>query len=301
VRGVQTQIEILEKEFGRERRRPIEIHKRRRLVLREDRAHDAVVHEFEERPAAHAELLSKKRDLDEILDDDPEHDVMRDLADSRPVGLSDVEHAPWSKRFHDRLHLVESRLRTGCDARQLAGPDAAAIAADRGDHVFGAARSEILTEALRVFYSDARTIDQELRSAVPTVGEHARASEADLAHIVAGRDHCEEDVYGGQVLKLIRQLRAFLGQRLGLGPSPVPYRQSVVRSEDTFRHRITHPTQPNPTDVHPDFSCCFVKLPPWPARRGSASVRWDRSSQPSVRRALFRSDSPTSDFRSSDA
>src|SRR6476659_4402526 len=132
VRGVQTQIEILEEEFGRERRRPIEIHKRRRLVLREDRAHDAVVHEFEERPAAHAELLSKKSDLDEILDDDPEHDVMRDLADARPVGLSDVEHAPWSKRFHDRLHFVEGRLRTGCDARQLAGPDAAAIAADRG-------------------------------------------------------------------------------------------------------------------------------------------------------------------------
>ena len=40
MRGVQTQIEVLEKEFGRERRRPIEIHKRRRLVLREDRAHD---------------------------------------------------------------------------------------------------------------------------------------------------------------------------------------------------------------------------------------------------------------------
>src|SRR5260221_2553199 len=147
MRRVQAQIEILEKEFGRERGRPIEVHKRRLLVLREDRNHHAVVHEFEERPPAHAELLRKKRDLDEIFDDDAEHDVVRDLADARSVGLPDVEYSPRGKRLDDRLHPVESRLRAGRNARQLAGADAPAIAADRGDDVFGAARSQISTEA----------------------------------------------------------------------------------------------------------------------------------------------------------
>src|SRR5260221_13487955 len=113
---------------------------------------------------------------------------------------------------------------------------------DRSLQVFGLETTAIHGTENGFYSSGRRLSSQEARWALPTVGEHAPASEADLAHIVAGRDHREEDVYGGQVLKLIGQLRAFLGQRLGLGPGPVPYRQSVARSEDTFRHRITHPT-----------------------------------------------------------
>src|SRR4029077_1043417 len=98
----EAEIEILAQQFGREGRGPIEIDQGRRLVAREHRAHDTVVHEGEEGVARHAHLVGKQSDLDEVLYHHAEHDVVCDLADARELAIAYVGYALRSEDFDQR-------------------------------------------------------------------------------------------------------------------------------------------------------------------------------------------------------
>ena len=91
--GGKAEVEVLAQKLGREGRRPVEVHEGVRLVAREDRAHDRVVHEVEEGAARHARLLGEDRDLGQVLRHDAEEDVVGDLAEAGELALADVGDA----------------------------------------------------------------------------------------------------------------------------------------------------------------------------------------------------------------
>ena len=91
---LEAEVEVLAQKLRRERRGPVEVDQRRRLVGREHRAHDAVVEEREEGVTRHAHLVHQQRDLDEVLDHDAEHDVVANLGNARQLALGHLAQHP---------------------------------------------------------------------------------------------------------------------------------------------------------------------------------------------------------------
>ena len=60
--------------------------------------------------ARDAHLVAEQRDLDQVLDDDAEHDVVGDLAHARQLALPDVGDASRRERLDQRLDLSKGGL-----------------------------------------------------------------------------------------------------------------------------------------------------------------------------------------------
>ena len=73
--------------------------------------------------ARHAHLVGEQRDLDQVFDDDAEHDVVRDLADARQFAFADIGDALRREHFDQRHGRLGDGFRTGHNRRQLAGLD----------------------------------------------------------------------------------------------------------------------------------------------------------------------------------
>ncbi len=121
VRRLKAQVEVLLQQHVGERRREVQVHERRRLVLREHRTHDRVVEERQEVRTLHASLLGQHRDLRHRLDDDAEEHVVRDLHDACDLALTDVGDAAAPGR-KQRLGDVVDLTRTGGGDGELARP-----------------------------------------------------------------------------------------------------------------------------------------------------------------------------------
>ena len=121
--------------------------------------------------ARHAGLLRQDGDLGEILDDDAEEDVVRDLADARELAFTDVSDAGSRNRRQIRLDLFEGGLRTRNNRRELAGFDALAVAAHRRADEFAAQLLQPRADRLGLFDADRGAVDQDLRPRPGGVGD----------------------------------------------------------------------------------------------------------------------------------
>ena len=63
--------------------------------------------------ARHAHLVGQERDLDQVLDDDAEHDVVGNLADPRELAVADVGDAAWREHLDQRRRGLAGGFRTG--------------------------------------------------------------------------------------------------------------------------------------------------------------------------------------------
>ena len=94
----------------------------------------------------HAHLVGQKRDLDQILDDDAEHDIVGDLADAGELAVAHIGHAAWREHFDQGRCGLAGGLRAGDDRGQLAGLDHFGIAAHRRGDEIGAELPELVAD-----------------------------------------------------------------------------------------------------------------------------------------------------------
>jgi len=246
-RGVEPEIEILAQQLGRERDAEVEVHECRRLVARERRAQHALVHEVEEGVPRDPCLLRKDRDLGKRLRDDAEEDVVADLDDARELALADV-----ARRRCDHLQVrkrgVECGARSRAHERQPAGLDDLRVAGDGSRKQIDAAREKRLPQLGRSFERNRRTFDDELRVGRATRQQPARAGD-DFRDVLPCGDHHEHDVARREVADVLRDLRADLRERLGLGARAVPHGEVRSALGQPLGHRVTHAAHADPADA----------------------------------------------------
>ena len=243
----EPEIEILAQQLGRKGRGPVEIDQRRRLVLGEHRAHHAVVHERQERVARHAHLVGEQRDLDQVLDHHAEHDIVCDLADARELAVAHVGDTLRREHLDQRHRHFGVGLGTGHHGRQFAGLDHLGVAGYRRGQEAYAAFGQPLADGGGFLDRDRRAIDQHLR--LLGAAEQAIFAEDDLFDVLAGGDDREHHVATGEIDRLVDDLAAFGGQRLGLGAGAVPDRHIMAGLKQALGHRRAHAADPDPADL----------------------------------------------------
>ncbi len=255
----EAEVEVLAQQLRRERRGPVEVDQRRRLVGGEHRAHHAVVEEREEGVARHAHLVGQQRDLDQVLDHHAEHDVVRDLADAREFAVADIGDARRREHLDHLLDLAERRLGSGADRRQLAGLDHLGVAGDRRADVVGAAILQPLADGDQFLDRDGRAVDEHA-GRLAVAAQHAVLAEIDLLDVLALGDDREHHVHAGEVGRLVDDLAARLGERLGLGAGAIPDRDVVAGLQQPLGHRVAHAAHADPAD--PLRVLCHSRCPP---------------------------------------
>ena len=199
--------------------------------------------------ARHAHLVGQQRDLDQVLDHDAEHDVVRDLADAREFAVADVGHAGRREHLDHRHDGLAGGFRAGNDRRQLAGLDHLGVAATPAPR---RSRRRVLEASCgcrrnpRPRWSSSR---RRSSAACRCAGDDAVLAEIDLLEVLAGRHDREQHVDAGEVGELVDDLAALGGERLGLGAGAVPDRDVVAGLEQPLGHRIAHAAHADPADL----------------------------------------------------
>ena len=233
--------------------------------------------------ARHAHLVGEQRDLDQVLDHHAEHDVVRDLADARELAVADVGHALRREHFDQRHRDLGVGFRARHHRRQLAGLDHLGIAGHRRGDEAHALLGQPLADVGGFLDRNRRAVDQHLR--LLGAAQQAVLAENDLLDVLAGGDDGEHHVATGELDRLVDDLGALGGQRLGLGAGAVPDRHIVAGLEQAFRHRRAHAADPDPADL-----LCSLRHPqtlPLKLCRGMAGLagRFSRSVAKSARGA----------------
>ena len=244
----EAEIEVLAQQLRRERRRPVEIDQRRRFIAREHRAHHAIVEKGEKGVARHAHLVGQQRDLDQVLDDDAEHDIVRDLADAREFAVADIGHAARREDLDQRHGDLAGGFRARHDGGQLAGLDHLGIAAHRRGDEIGVELLELVADLGGFLDRDGRAIDDDRRHLAALAADAVLAVEH-LLHVLAGGDDREQHIDVLEIGQMIDHLAADLFKRLGLGARAVPDRNVMAGLDEPLGHRKTHPAHADPADL----------------------------------------------------
>jgi hypothetical protein len=192
--------------------------------------------------------LRQDGDLAQVLDHHAQHDVVGNLAEARQLALADIGHAARGKGLDVGLYHVVGGPGARGHGGELAGLHHLGVAAHRcGDQV-GAQLGEACAAGGRLLGRDGGTVDEDLRDPAIAAGGDAVRAEADLVHVLAGGNHQEHDVARCQRRRRIHDLGAESGQRLGLGPRPVPHLHRVTGLGEKRRHRLAHAPEPDPAD-----------------------------------------------------
>jgi hypothetical protein len=195
----------------------------------------------------HAALLAEHGDLSHRLGDDPEHQVVSDLDESRDLALADVRRT-LAKVVEQVLDLVKGDLGARDDEAERTGLDDLAVPADRRGEEVDAELGRGRAHRCGGLHRDRRGVDDDTGDSAG-VGEQPALAEKHLLEVGRGRDHGEDDIKPTKFRDVVGDGAAKCGERLRLGARAVPDSDVVACPGQAPGHRRTHPPGADPADL----------------------------------------------------
>ena len=195
----------------------------------------------------HARLLRQHGDLGERLRHDTEKNVVTDLDDARELALPDVA-GRGSDHLEKRQRCVVRRPRPGADERKLARLDHLRVSGNGRREQLDAALSQQGAQLGRALERNRRAFDDHARQTSAARQKPVRTGD-DLLDVIPRRHHAEHDVARGKLRQRLRDFRAMLGQRLGLGTRTIPDGDVAAAFGQPRRHFVAHAAGADPAQL----------------------------------------------------
>ena len=144
---------------------------------------------------------------------------MRDLAETRQIAFADIGGSASREGCQHIFDLVIDLTRAAGDLAEFTGPDAFAVARNRGRKEGRAALAETLANIGGLIDADGRTIDKDRRNIAAR--QHTIRSKVNLFDVRPGRNHGEQIIHSSKVCGGVDQRGSRLGQWFGLGACAV--------------------------------------------------------------------------------